>query len=70
MMPGRAAAAFTASLARRRPRLCRCFFTQSLSPPLSDGGAAGAEPPPPVRASTRVLMMKPSAVMMLAIVMP
>ena len=70
IMPGRAADAFPASFARRRPRLCRCFLTQSLSPPLSDGGAAGAEPPPPVRASTRVLMMNPRAVRMLASVTP
>ena len=47
IMPGRAGAAFPASFARAHPRLSRCFFTHSFSPPLSDGGVPPAEPPPP-----------------------
>ena len=32
MIPGRAAAALPAKLARARPRACRCFFTHSFKP--------------------------------------
>ena len=73
MMPGWAAAALPAKLARARPRACRCFFTHSLTPPLSDGlGAGDGVPPapPPVRARTSVLIAMPIAVRMLTIVIP
>ena len=33
MIPGRAAAALLAKLARARPRACRCFLIHSLIPP-------------------------------------
>ena len=72
MMPGRAAAALSAKLARARPRACRCFFI-SLTPPLSDdlGAGDGVPPaPPPVRARTTVLIAMPIALRMLAIVIP
>ena len=48
MMPGRAAAALPARLARTRLRACRCFMTSSFTPPdgLGDGdGTSGAHPP-------------------------
>ena len=73
MMPGRAAAALPAKLARARPRACRFFFTHSLTPPLSDGlGAGDGVPPapPPVRARTSVLIAMPIAVRMLTVVIP
>ena len=45
IMLGKAAAAFPTSFARARPNLSRCFYTHSLSPPLSDGGGvSGALP--------------------------
>ena len=72
-MPGRAAAALPAKLARACSRACRCFFIHSLTPPLSDGLAAGDGVPPapsPVRARTRVLITMPIAVRMLTIVIP
>ena len=71
MMPGRAAAALPAKLARARPRVCRCFVIHS-TPPLSDGFGAGdgVPPAPPVTARTRVLIAMPIAVRMLAMVMP
>ena len=72
-MPGKAAAALPAKLARARPRACRCFFIHSLTPPLSDGlGAGNGVPPapPPVRARTRVLIAMPIAVRIDAMVMP
>ena len=59
MIPGRAAAALPANLARARPRACRCFLIHSLTPPLSDGFGAGdgvPPAPPPVIARTRVLI--------------
>ena len=64
MIPGRAAAALPAKLARVRPRACRCFFTHSFKPLLSDGLGAGtgALPPPPVSASTSVEIALPIAV--------
>ena len=72
MMPGKATAAWPANFARTRPRLCRCFLTHSLSPPLSDGAGVGdgVDPPPPVSARTTVDIAIPIAVRMLAIVMP
>ena len=73
MIPGRAAAALPAKLARARPRACRCFLIHSLTPPLSDGyGASDGVPPAPpsVTARTRVLIAMPIAVRMLAIVIP
>ena len=38
MMPGRAAAALPAKLARAHPRACRCFLTHSFKPLLSEDG--------------------------------
>ena len=73
MIPGRAAAALPANLARARPRACRCFFTHSLTPSLSDGFGAGdgvPPAPPPVTTRTRVLIAMPIAVRMLATVIP
>ena len=73
MIPGRAAAALPAKLARARPRSCRCFFIHSLTPPLSDGFGAGdgvPPAPPPVTARTRVLIAMPIAVRVLTIVIP
>ena len=69
MMPGRAAAALPANLARARPRACRCFFTHSLSGGF--GAGDGVPPaPPPVTARTRVLIAMPIAVRMPAVVIP
>ena len=72
MIPGRAAAALPAKLARARPRACRCFFTHSFKPLLSDGLGAGtgALPPPPVSASTSVEIAMPMAVRIDAMVIP
>ena len=74
MIPGRAAAALPAKLARERPRTWRCFFTHSFKLPLSDGlgdgAGAGTFPPPPVSASTRVEIAIPTTVRMDAIVIP
>ena len=74
MIPGRAAAAVPASLARILPRLWRCFLIHSLTPPLPGGcgGCGGAAPPPepPVRARTIVEIVIPSAVRIDAIVIP
>ena len=73
MIPGRAAAALPAKLARVRPRACRCFLIHSLTPPLSDGFGASdgtGALPPPVTARTRVLIAMLIAVRMLAIVIP
>ena len=68
-MPGKAAAALPASLARARPRACRCFFTHSFTPPdgLGDGTSAA---PPPVIARMIVLMVIPNAVRIDAMVIP
>ena len=41
IIPGRAAAALPAYLAKARPRAFRCFFIHSLIPPLSEGSGAG-----------------------------
>ena len=69
MMAGSASAAFPACLARARAKDCKAFLTHSFKPPLSKGGAGvGVPPPPPVSASTRVEMVTPSAVSMLAMV--
>ena len=70
MIPGRAAAALPAKLARARPRACRCFFTHSFKPLLSGclGAGTGALPPPPVSASTRVEIAMPVALRIDAIV--
>ena len=56
MIPGKAAAALPAKLARARPRAFRCFFTHSFKPLLSGGLGVGTDalPPPPVSASTSV----------------
>ena len=73
MMPGRAAAALPAKLARAHPRACRCFFIHSLTPPLSGGLGAGdgtGALSPPVTARMRVLIAMPIAVRMHAIVIP
>ena len=73
MIPGRAAAALPAKLARARQRACRCFLIHSLTPHLSDGFGAGdgvPPAPPPVTPRTRVLITMPIAVRMLAIVIP
>ena len=75
MIPGRAAAALPANLARSRPRLFRCFLTHSRRPPLSDGTGGGdggvtVPPPPPVNARTSVLIAIPIAVRMLTRVTP
>ena len=72
MIPGRAAAALTAKLARARPRACRCFFAHSFKPLLSGGLGAGtgALPPPPVSASTSVEIAMPMAVRIDAMVIP
>ena len=68
MIPGRAAAALPAKLARARPRAFRCFFKPLLSGGL--GAGAGVLPPPPVSASTRVEIAMPIAVRIDAIVIP
>ena len=62
MLPGRAAAALPAKLARARPRAFRCFLTHSFKPLLSGGLGAGASafPPPPVSANTRVEIAMPA----------
>ena len=73
MIPGRAAAALPAKLARACPRACSCFLTDSLTQPLSGGLGAGdgvTPASPPVRARTRVLIAMPIAVRMLTIVIP
>ena len=71
MMPGSTAAAFPANLARTQARDNKAFLTHSFKPPLPEGGAGvGAPPPPPVSASTRVEMVIPSAVNILAKVTP
>ena len=41
MIPGRAAAALPAKLARARPRACSCYFDPLPDPPLSGGLGAG-----------------------------
>ena len=71
----RAAAAFAARLANIRPRAFKCFFAHSFAPSLVSGGARGfgcvtTPAVPPVTARTRVLTIKPSAVIMLAMVTP
>ena len=74
MIPGRAAAALPAKLARARPRACRCFFTHSLTPPLSGrlgaGDGTSGVLSPPVSASTSFEIAMPIAVRMLTIVIP
>ena len=72
LIPGRAAAALPAKLARARPRACRCFFTHSFTPLLSGcfGAGTGALPPPPVSASTSVETAMPIAVRIDAMVIP
>ena len=62
MIPGRAAAALPAKLARARPRACRCFFTHSFKPLLSGCLEAGTGALPPVSASTSVEIAMPIAV--------
>ena len=72
-MPGRAAAALPAKLARARPRACKCFLTHSFKPLLLEdgfGGGVGVIPPPPVSASTRVEIAIPIAVRIDAMVIP
>ena len=74
IIPGRAAAALPASLARILPRLWRCFLSHSLTPPLPGGcgGCGGAAPPPepPGRARTIVEIIIPRAVRIDTIVIP
>ena len=70
MVPGRAAAALPAQLARARPRACRCFFTHSFKPLLSGCLAAGTGALPPVSASTKVDIAMPIAVRIDAMVIP
>ena len=74
IIPGRAAAALPASLARILPRLWRCFLSHSLTPPLPGGcsGCVGAAPPPepPGRARTIVEIIIPRAVRIDTIVIP
>ena len=72
MIPGKAAAALPAKLARARPRACRCFFTYSFKPLWSGGLRAGtsALPPPPVSACTSVEIAMPIAVRIDAMVIP
>ena len=71
MIPGRAAAALPASLARILPRLWSCFLIHSLTPPFpGPGGCGGAAPPPPGIARTIVEMANPMAVRTDAIVIP
>ena len=72
MIPGRAAAALPAKLARARLRACRCFFIHSfkLLVPGGLGAGTGALPPPPVSASTSVEIAMPIAVRIDAIVIP
>ena len=71
-IPGRAAAALQAKLARVRPRACRCFFTHSFKPLLSGGLGAGtgALPSPPLSTSTSVEIAMPIAVRFDAMVIP
>ena len=72
LIPGRAAAALPAKLAKACQRVCRCFFTHSFKPLLSGGLGigAGALPPPPVSASRRVEIAMPRAVKIDAMVIP
>ena len=70
MIPGRAAAALPAKLARARPRACRCFFTHSFKPFLSGCLEAGTGALPPVSASTSVEIAMPIAVRIDAMVIP
>ena len=72
MIPGRAAAALPAKLARVRPRACRCFFTHSFKPLVRFclGAGTGALPPPPVSASISVEIAMPIAVRIDAMVIP
>ena len=69
IIPGRAAAALPASLAR-----ASIFLAQSRRPPLSDGDGSGeggvTALPPPVSARTSVLIAMPIAMMIEAILMP
>ena len=77
--PGSAAAAFPARAFSQTARVFRCFLTQSLTPPWSEGvggAGVGVTPPPPVprtallMASTMVDTMKPNAVRTDVIVTP
>ena len=71
MIPGRAAAALPASLARILPRLWSCFLIHSLAPPFpGPGGCGGAAAPPPGIARTIVEIIIPMAVRIDAIVIP
>ena len=74
MIPGSAAAALPASLAKTRPRAWSVFLAHSRRPPLSDGADGGdggvTVPPPPVNARTSVLIAMPTAVRMLTKVTP
>ena len=74
MIPGSAAAALPASLAKTRPRAWSVFLAHSRRPPLSDGAGGGdggvTVPPPPVNARTSVLIAMPTAVRMLTRVTP
>ena len=74
MIPGSAAAALPASLAKTRPRAWSVFLAHFRRPPLSDGAGGGdggvTVPPPPVNARTSVLIAMPTAVRMLTRVTP
>ena len=72
MIPGRAAAALPASLARILPRLWSCFLIHSLAPPFPGGcgGCGGAAAPPPGIARTIVGIIIPRAVRTDTIVIP
>ena len=72
MIPGRAAAALPASLARILPRLWSCFLIHSLAPPFPGGcgGCGGAAAPPPGIARTIVEIIIPRAVRIDTIVTP
>ena len=72
MIPGRAAAALPASLARILPRLWSCFLIHSLAPPFLGGcgGCGGGVPLPPGIARTIVEIIIPRAVRIDTIVIP
>jgi hypothetical protein len=72
MIPGSPAAALPASLASALPKACRCFFAHSFTPPLEGLGVGmgGVAPPAGNMASTSVLMINPTAVIIEVIVTP
>ena len=72
MIPGRAAAALPASLARILPRLWSCFLIHFLALPFPGGcgGCGGAAEPQPGRARTIVEIIIPRAVRIDTIVIP